>query len=417
MQRRLSVIITGLLVVSFIQAQTDETLTNNAIVKMVKAKLSNELIIDVIQNSTTLFDLNENDIKNLENENVSSQVIEAMKIAKDAKASSVKIIAPVKEQGTEKSVTGPPPVQTIAKTADIPIAVKQKDAVQSTNVMDALNYVAPIKDLVTYYQKEIESLDGTITDWDNKIRTTLKEVNEINEQITQLESDLREKKNADSKGYSSEILSMKKKMSECRVNYKTLKTKLFTEGQNITKKLTDMSTEMARSIGNKYNDVSQLVKSSNTDPGAGEKPVPITFTGPDTNENTTYYIAPATEMLVWHQNEINELQNLVEKWNPRVKEIIQKDAELKTKLQPINSKLEEYKSDSKKYKAEIATLKKQRDGIEKERKQLAGQMENDSKALAAYLKTHSEEIQNSVKQRFADIIGNINYSYQEKLNL
>jgi uncharacterized coiled-coil DUF342 family protein len=404
MKRRLSVIITGLLIVSFIQAQTGETLTNSAIIKMVKAKLSNELIIDVIQSSTVLFDLNENAIKNLESENVTPQVIEAMKMARDAQAS-------------EKNVTGVAPVLKTDKASAIPAAVKQKYEVQPTQVLDALNYVAPIKELVTYYQKEIKLLDGTITDWDTKIRNDLKEVNEINEQIIQLVSDLQEKKNADSKAYSSEILAMKKKLSEYRVNYKQLKTKLLTDGQNITKKLTDMSSEKARSIGKEYDEVSQLVKSANTDPGTGENAVPITFTGVNINDNTTYYIAPATEMLIWHQNEIDELQNLVKKWNPRVKEIIQKDAELKTKLQPVISKLDEYKANAKKYKTEIASLKKQRDGIEKERKQLAGQMENDSKELADYLKKISTEIQNSVKERFTDIIGNINYSYQEKLNL
>ncbi len=44
-------------------------------------------------------------------------------------------------------------------------------------------------------------------------------------------------------------------------------------------------------------------------------------------------------------------------------------------------------------------------------------MENDSKELADYLKKNCLEIQNSVKERFEDIIGNINYSYQEKLNI
>jgi uncharacterized coiled-coil DUF342 family protein len=417
MKRTLSIIITGLLVVSFIQAQTSETLTNSAIIKMAKAKLSNELIIDVIQSSTVLFDLSGNAIKNLVSENVSPGVIEAMKTANNAKSSAVKNVAPAKEKENGKIVKEAPPVLTTAEIADIPAAMEQKEAVQPTQVLDALNYVAPIKELVTFYEKEAKLLDGTITDWDNKIRATLKEVGEINKQITQLESELREKKNADSEGYSSEILTMKKKLSEYRLTYKQLKTKLLTDGQNIAKKLTDMSTEKAHSIGNKYDNVSQLVKSANTDPGAGEKPVTITFTGLDINNRTTYYIAPATEMLVWQQNEINELQKIVEKWNPRIKDIVQKDAELNAKLQPVLDKLEEYKSNTKQYKTEIASLKKQRDELEKERKQLSTQMENDSKALAAYLKTRSEEIQNSVKQRFADIISNINYSYQEKLNL
>jgi uncharacterized coiled-coil DUF342 family protein len=391
MKRRLPVIITALLIVSLTQAQTGETLTNNAIVKMSNAKLSNELIIDVIQSSTVLFDLSVNAVKNLESEKVSSQVIEAMKYANGAK--------------TEKATIIPP------------VADKKKDVVQPARMLEALNYVSPIKELVAFYQNEAKLIDGTVTDWDNDIRNTIKEVNEINERILQQESDLREQKNADSKGYSTEILSMKKKLGEYRANYKELKTNFLSEGQNITKKLTDMSSENARSISKKYDEVCQLIKSANTDPATGENAVSITITGLNINVNTTNYITPATEMLIWHQNEINELQKLVELWNPKVKEIIRKDAELNTKLQPVTNKLEEYKSDSKKYKTEIATLKKQRDEIEKERKHLADQMKNDSKELADYLKKLSTELQSSVKERYTDIIENINYSYQEKLNL
>ncbi len=125
---------------------------------MVKAKLSNELIIDVIQSSTVLFDLNEKAINNLKSENVSPQVIEAMKMARDAHSSSVQNAVP-------------------DKASAIPIAVKQKKEVQATQVFDALNYVSPIKELVTYYQDEAKLLDGSISEWDNEIRNTLKKVN------------------------------------------------------------------------------------------------------------------------------------------------------------------------------------------------------------------------------------------------
>jgi uncharacterized coiled-coil DUF342 family protein len=417
MKRSISLIVTALFVASFIQAQTNETLTNNAIVKMVKANLSNELIIDVIQSSPVLFTLNETAIKNLESENVPSPVIDAMKIAGQKKPSMAKNNVPVKEPVAEKMVAGGDPMVTSDKPATVLVTVQQMEGVQDTEVLDALNYVTPVKELVMFYEKEFKELDGTLREWDNKIRSTLKEVDEINLQILQLESDLREKKNADSKGYSDDILSMKKKLAEYRLNYKQLKTKLLADGENITSKLTDLSSEKARSIGKKYDEVNQLVKSSNTDPGTGERIVPITFTSLTIVNSTTNFIAPATEMLVWHCNEINIIQDLVREWNPKVREIIQKDAELNAKLQPINSKLEEYKSNSKKYKSEISSLKKQREGIEKERKQLASQMENDSNNLADNLKTACLKIQESVKQRFSDIIGNINYSYQEKLNL
>ena len=147
MKRKLPVIITALLIVSLTHAQTGETLTNNAIVKMSNAKLSNELIIDVIQSSTVLFDLSVNGIKNLENENVSSQVIEAMKTTNGVK--------------TEK-------------TSFQPVADKKENVVPPVKMLEALNYVSPIKELVAFYQNEAKLIDGTITDWDNTIRNNIK---------------------------------------------------------------------------------------------------------------------------------------------------------------------------------------------------------------------------------------------------
>jgi len=44
-------------------------------------------------------------------------------------------------------------------------------------------------------------------------------------------------------------------------------------------------------------------------------------------------------------------------------------------------------------------------------------MENDSENLSDQLKLKSMEAQNSVRERISDIIENINYTYQEKLNL
>jgi len=75
------------------------------------------------------------------------------------------------------------------------------------------------------------------------------------------------------------------------------------------------------------------------------------------HDNTTYYISPATEMLYWHQNEINVLQKLVSEWNIRVKEVISKDTELSRKLEPLSSTMLEYKANPKQHKKEISVLK------------------------------------------------------------
>jgi uncharacterized coiled-coil DUF342 family protein len=210
---------------------------------------------------------------------------------------------------------------------------------------------------------------------------------------------------------------MKKKLAEYREQYKQLKNKMLADSEKMKKELSDMSSDKVNEISKKYDEVSQLIKSTNTDPSKGENAVSVTFTRLQINDNVSGFIAPAAEMFYWHQNEIDELQGIIEKWAPRVRETVQKDAELMKKLEPLNSKMEIYKAKAKLYKTEIAALKKQIAEIENERKKLANQMEDDSKELASYLKDDSKKIQEAVKERFTDIIENIAYVFQEKLHI
>jgi DNA repair ATPase RecN len=119
-------------------------------------------------------------------------------------------------------------------------------------------------------------------------------------------------------------------------------------------------------------------------------------------------------MLVWHQNEIDELYKIAVQYNAKVKDVVAQDAELMKQLEPVNSKLNEYKTDTKKYKQEIATLKKQKSALEKQRKLVSDSMEKDSNELADALKLLRTEIQASAKERFTDIIANITFLFQEK---
>jgi len=444
------VLIVGLLFAGTVHAQTTDVLTNNSIIKMVKAKLTDALIIDVIQTSIAEFDLSNDAIKNLTIENVTPQVIEAMKSAVRMQAAKAAAMAPDKSPVPDKETSinkaqvevAPAAALTVPATADqkspaqvavseIPPAAGVQTQprpltpetqavvkiIEPAPVVEALSYVAPLKELVTFYERECESMSAEITRWDRQIRDSVEAINKINVQILQVETELREKKNADSRKYSSDIQALKTKLLAYRGRYKQAKNNMLAGGMAITKKLNEISNEKSRAINNQYSEVRQLVKSANPDPAKVGNAVPITFSRFKPIQNTTKYIAPATEMLVWHQNEVNELQGIVVKWNARVKEIIQKDAELSRQLEPLSSKLDEYKSNSKMYKTEIAALKKQKSAIEKQRKLLANKMEDDSNELADYLKQIKVEIQNSAEERFIDIIGNINYLYQEKLTL
>jgi chromosome segregation ATPase len=126
-------------------------------------------------------------------------------------------------------------------------------------------------------------------------------------------------------------------------------------------------------------------------------------------------------MLVCYQNEIIALQGIIAAWNDKVLGSIQKDADLRNQLEPLQNELTQYmatsKQDQKLKKKEISALKKQCDNIGKERKQLAKQMEDDSGKLAEELTKMKTEVQGVVKERFTDIIENIQHSYQDKFNL
>jgi uncharacterized coiled-coil DUF342 family protein len=428
-----------------VYAQTTDILTNSSIVKMVKAKLSDDLILDVIQTSEVQFDMSNDAINILKAEQVPDPVIEAMKTA--ARSQEKQPIAePAKTPAQNAQNTPAAAITPVVATAAVvtPAAI-QKPSVQAevavtpkieptqsqpqpltpgvkavvepseqAPVLETLSYVIPIRVLVTYYESEFVSLSAEISRWDKQIRDSVEGINRINGQINQIETELRAKKNADSKKYSAEILALNNKLDMQRARYKQAKKNMLLNGEDICKKLEDISSKKAASIGDNYDEARAQIKDMKIDPSRVGSAIPVTFTKLRIYDNTTKFLQPLSEMLVWHQNEIDELYKIAVRYNAKVKEVVEKDAELSKQLEPVNSKLDEYKTDTKKYKQEIATLKKQKSALEKQRKQVTDSMEADSNELAGTLKLLRSEIQHSSKERFADIIKNITFLFQEK---
>lgn len=436
---------------SIVHAQTADILTNSSIVKMVKAKLSDDLILDMIQTSEVKFDVSNDAINSLKSEQVPDQIIEAMKTA--ARSQERQVIAEPAEiynqnlQNTQVATIAP----AVATAAIVPPAAITKQPIQAevvttpkaeplqsqpqvqpqpqpltpgvkalaepteqAPVLETLSYVIPIRVLVNYYENEFVELSAEISRWDKQIRDSVEVINRINAQINQLETELRAKKNADSKKYSAEIISLKNKQDLQRARYKQAKNNMQKSGEDLCKNLEDISSKKASSIGDKYDEARAQIKDMKMEPSRVGSAVPVTFTKLRIYDNTTKFLQPLSEMLVWHQNEIDELYKIAVSYNAKVKEVIEKDAEISKQLEPVNSKLDEYKTDTKKYKQEIATLKKQKSALEKQRKQVTEGMEKDSDELAGTLKLLRAEIQASSKERFADIINNIKFLYQEK---
>ncbi len=411
MKKHISLILTGLFIAVMVNAQTPETLTNSSVIKMSKANLSDELITDMIQNSPVKFDLTESALKKLAGEGVSASVIQSMKSAGGAsKSSAEKPVTASGEKATPASGSKEPDA-VVSETAYTPSAVKK------TVSVEALNYAAPLTELIKFNETKFKALETTIIEWDKQVRDNVADINKVKGQMLQVENELRQKKNADTKAYSSDIISLKGKLEAYRKNYGQSKDIMLKDGDNIVKKLETLKSDVVRDISKAYSDAGQQVGSADTDPAAGENAVAVNYTVREINNNAAGYIVFLTEMLAWHQNEIRELNTVINDWNPRVTKIIQDDALLKAQLDPVEQKIKELSSNAKLNKAEISTLKKKASEIEKSRKQLADQMNDDAKVLASYLKQMSQKNQDAVEERFTDIIENITYSFQEKLSL
>jgi chromosome segregation ATPase len=435
MKKYIFLLLTGLAITLLVQSQTPETLTNSSVVKMSKAKLSDELIVEMIQTSPSRFDLSNGALKNLEGESVSTSVIEAMKKTGGNRNSTLpgqqnKMEINEPEKKPEKVLELKKEQKPVQNTELVSITKPESrktgtdsgktDSSPGTGeefTIEALNYITPLTDLVKFNENEFNSFEQNINEWDIKVRNLKSEVSKSREQMLQTEKVLMQKINADTKSFNDEIKSTSGTLKESREKYKESKTNLLEEGQDLVKKLEDLKNERLRSISKSYGEASQKVGAAQADPVIGENLAAVDYKLKKVSSETTEEIVYTNEILAWYQNEIIVLKGIIKDWNPRVEKVIAEDSRLRKQLEPVENKLNELKPNAKQNKADITALKKEISRIEKERKKLADQMKDDRKELSSYLKQLSDKNQDSVGERFTDIIENINYSFQEKLSL
>ena len=283
--------------------------------------------------------------------------------------------------------------------------------------MEALNYVSPLTELIKFNETKFRDLEKTISEWDKQVREYISDITKVKGQMLQMENELRMKKNADTKAFSDDIFTLQRKLDTYRKTYQQSKETMIKGGATIVKNLETISSEVIRDVGKAYSEASQKVGSSDSNPASGEKSVTLSYTPSEVNGECISYIVYMQEMLSWHQNEISALNDVIIEWNPRVTKKLDEDALLTSQLEPIEKRIQELSSNQKQNKSEISALKKQVSEIEKSRKGLADQMKSDAKALASYVKQMSQKNQDSLKERFTDIIGNITYSFGEKLSM
>ena len=346
MKKHISLILTGLFIAVMVNAQTPETLTNSSVIKMSKANLSDELITDMIQNSPVKFDLSESALKKLAGEGVSASVIQSMKSAGGASKSPAEKPAPASggksNPGLDREGAGScrrrSSIQTVNGNRAVsvePATAYTPSAATETVSVEALNYVAPLTELVKFNETKFKGLETTIIEWDKQVRDNVADVNKVKGQMLQVENEMRQKKNADTKAYSSDIISLKGKLEAYRKNYRQSKDIMLKDGDNIVKELETLKSDVIRDISKAYSDAGQQVGSADSDPAAGENAVTVNYTLREINNNAAGYIVFLTEMLAWHQNEIRELNTVINDWNPRVTKIIKEDALLKRQLDPV----------------------------------------------------------------------------------
>jgi hypothetical protein len=454
MKNLFSVLVIALISINVLNAQTTEALTNSTIIKMVKAKLSDDLILDEINNSKVNFSLSPDSIKILSEKSVSSRVIEAMKNASGLTTSVVESTIAISSQRATEQLKDTLKVSELKEAASVrkevltqtaiaqnkdtlnePVkaqlkseaqvkkeSVMEKIAVGMNNTtpaekasisVDAVSYVIPLQELMTFFDIEFNALAGVIEEWDKHVRNSIDKGNQIKEKILLLEKELADKKNADSKGFTPEIILLKSTLSQYRESYKEFKNSMVTEGLGIVKEIENIGSKSDQSINKKFGDISQVVKKRDPEPSVSEIPKSITISDQKISDNIVYHIAPVTEILYCYKNQIVSIRDIIERWNVRVTEINKKDAELSRQFEPLNKELISLQQNPKVNKAEISALKKQCANIDKERKLITKQMRDDSKELSGSLAQICKEVQSSVEERFKDIIEDIKYSYQD----
>ena len=117
MKKLIFVLVITIFAVNYLHAQTAETLTNSAIIKMVKAKLSDELIIDEINSSKVNFNMSIDSVKVLTNENVSTLVIQAMKVASEKQVQSTVHSQPSAVSGQPSATSSQPSAVSLQPSA------------------------------------------------------------------------------------------------------------------------------------------------------------------------------------------------------------------------------------------------------------------------------------------------------------
>ncbi len=395
-----------------------EVLTNKTIIRMVKAKLSDELIIDALNSSVPNFNLSADSLKILQEANVSELVIKAM-----AMKSNVDYVSPSENKGiivlNQQDVASNQEIEQTLVSESMKMEIKSDFLYPDYPEIKITfrEYVKPIKLIVQYYNNEFERLSGMIHDWNKQHLDSIQKADEINSKIISLEQQLIEKQNAGTNEFSPDILALKSQLNDYRNRHKVLRTNMSNYGLKMNKNLTTYIETNSKILSSLYNSVSGSVKSFDNNPLEQSLPDSLTIAKKIIDTQVIYYISPLNQLLRWYQNQIVNINKLTDNWNHLIADKIVKINAVNENKNELKAKLKKYETEPKKYKTEISSTKKEIDACTKDIRKLTTDMKNESKQLSGSIEQTGKVVQSSLKERFNDILERINYSYQEKLNL
>lgn len=407
-------------------SQSSETLTNSTILKMVKANLSDEIIIDEINNGTVNFNLSSDSLDLLVKQNVSSSVIAAMKTAgKEIMETPVSesqntVETPVTETSqVDIQLPSPLTIKEESWTDEIPDPENRNYVVQRSGTqVNSISYVNHLNDLVLFYDQQFISLLKIIQKWDMHVAQQIQKEKDLSDKMNKLRNDLNEEKNATAQPFNSKISNLKASLAKVRTEHNLLREKFTSYGKFLSQELTNLDKTTESQIKEKFDEVTKKISKDDPDPSVSESFELIEIPRKKFKADLVVHLTPVTIIPAFFENEILQVRDTIEIWSGRAFNLIKKDATVKAKLDPLTKKLAGYLSESKEKqklnKLDINALKKECATLTKERKNLAKQMEKESEQLADNISTLKEQIIAAINERFLDAIENLNQTYQDK---
>lgn len=411
MKKHLRLTLISMFATGVLFGQYNEVLTTSSVIEMTKAHLTEEVMRNLIMFSPVDFNLEDSALIFLRDEGVPEAVIETMISAHN--------LNKIYQRHFEKRdmVDSTWCNETRPEVYNTELTSYNKSVDNEIINVYSLNFVTPLTELIKYGEGAFMTFENAMAEWDKTVRIQTGDVYRIKEQILQTELTLRELKNSNIEIFGPEINKTKIKLGIYRENYIMSKEKLKDIGVQIQKWLKTEMNDRVGIIDRRFNSVAKLINASESDPALGEKSFEMTARIKGVTESTSSYLIYATEILVWYQNWIREIDSLIIEWNPRISSITKEDEQLRAQLVPIEEKIDMLAVNSRKNRKELSGLKKQISTIEKDRKELLKKMNGEKKVLATILKEMNNTSKISLKQRFDDAIDNVGFTFDNKLGI